>query len=512
MTRKNLMYIALWLLIQLLAEINCQMTPYKPKLREGHTATLIDNKLYILGGDFGDNAGKDFFYLDVSVPFNTQNLLWNDLSNINIIPSHYDCTSVKGGANNNTLFFYGGDKHVTDFVYTFNSQSNSWSIPKIAGDVPINKFEMTGIIDHKGIMYLWSGAKIADRTDVDDMLILDTINLVWGKGNLVGVPIAREFYGAALLPDNSIIYIGGYNAKELPLNQVYLYDTINDNWSAKTTSGVVPPDRDGLSAVLGLDGQRVIIFGGSTNYGGNTVKDLIYELNLINYEWRIPKTFGKIPKSRMYHKANVIGKYMVISFGGGYDQSTESDILLLDISNVDEYIWTNEFYPPTSSIVPSPSAIPSLTSKVSVSSPSATSPPSSNSSSIVSSQSSQLTSSSPTAMIGAVIGSLFGGILLSFVGFYLYRWNRNKYGDKNPYNNDNNNQYQYDHGHEIVQPPNDEYTINHQHRSTPASVINNSGQKSTPTANDGKLTLQGLQQEIQDLRQIILHNSKQSKK
>ncbi|GES99185.1 hypothetical protein GLOIN_2v1779981 [Rhizophagus clarus] len=332
---------------------------------------------------------------------------------------------MKGCANNNTLFFYGGDKHVTDFVYTFNSQSNSWSIPKITGDIPINKYEMTGIIDHKGIMYLWSGAKIADRTDVDDMLILDTINLVWGKGNLIGVPIA-----------------------------------------------------DGLSAVLGLDGQRVIIFGGSTNYGVKIVKDLIYELNLINYDWRIPKTLGKISKCRI---------------------------------NVDEYIWTNEFYPSTSSIVPSPSAIPSLTSKVSVSSPSATSPPSSNSSSIVSSQSSQLTSSSPTAMIGAVIGSLFGGVLLSFVGFYLYRWNKNKHGDKNPYNN-NNNQYQYDHGHEIMQPPNDEYTINHQHESTPASVINNSGQKSTPTANDGKLTLQGLQQEIQDLRQIILHNSKQSKK
>ncbi|GBB86040.1 hypothetical protein RclHR1_01250003 [Rhizophagus clarus] len=335
---------------------------------------------------------------------------------------------MKGCANNNTLFFYGGDKHVTDFVYTFNSQSNSWSIPKITGDIPINKYEMTGIIDHKGIMYLWSGAKIADRTDVDDMLILDTINLVWGKGNLIG-----------------------------------------------TTSGVVLLNRDGLSAVLGLDGQRVIIFGGSTNYGVKIVKDLIYELNLINYDWRIPKTLGKISKCRMYHKANVIGKYMVISF------------------------------------VPSPSAIPSLTSKVSVSSPSATSPPSSNSSSIVSSQSSQLTSSSPTAMIGAVIGSLFGGVLLSFVGFYLYRWNKNKHGDKNPYNN-NNNQYQYDHGHEIMQPPNDEYTINHQHESTPASVINNSGQKSTPTANDGKLTLQGLQQEIQDLRQIILHNSKQSKK
>ena len=66
--------------------------------------------------------------------------------------------------------------------------------------------------------------------------------------------------------------------------------------------------------MIGLDGQRAIIFGGSAT------KDLspgnsLYALNLINFEWYIPKTSGQIPKSRMFHRANVIGKYMVISFG-----------------------------------------------------------------------------------------------------------------------------------------------------------------------------------------------------
>ena len=58
MLQKNLVYITLWLL--LLVEINCQMTPFKPNKRYGHTATLIDNKLYILGGT---NFEKDFFIL-----------------------------------------------------------------------------------------------------------------------------------------------------------------------------------------------------------------------------------------------------------------------------------------------------------------------------------------------------------------------------------------------------------------------------------------------------------------
>ncbi|CAG8783501.1 5949_t:CDS:1, partial [Rhizophagus irregularis] len=34
----------------------------------------------------------------------------------------------------------------------------------------------------------------------------------------------------------------------------------------------------------------------------------------------------------------------------GYNESEENDILLLDISNKDEYIWTNEYDPSSSNI------------------------------------------------------------------------------------------------------------------------------------------------------------------
>src|SRR5688572_10413898 len=104
MLQKTLTYTILWLVFQLFVEINCQMTPLK---RSHHTATFIDNKLYILGGN-PVAAGKDFFYLDVSVAFNTQKLSWKDLSSINTVPSHYGAASVKGGANNRTLFLFGG--------------------------------------------------------------------------------------------------------------------------------------------------------------------------------------------------------------------------------------------------------------------------------------------------------------------------------------------------------------------------------------------------------------------
>jgi len=64
---------------------------------------------------------------------------------------------------------------------------------------------------------------------------------------------------------------------------------------------------------IGLDGQRVIIYGGT--YVNNT--EALYVLNINNWEWYIPKISGNnfptvIPYS---HKANIIGKYMVVTFG-----------------------------------------------------------------------------------------------------------------------------------------------------------------------------------------------------
>ncbi|EXX51069.1 uncharacterized protein OCT59_002184 [Rhizophagus irregularis] len=482
------------------------MTPYKPMERSRHTATLIDDKLYILGGYKPLEVGKDFFYLDVSVPFITRNLLWKDLSSINTVPSHYHAVSVNGGENNNSLFLYGGyvDVTVTDFVYIFNPKSNSWSIPQIIDNIPpklngnisMKKNVLTGIIDRNGKMYLWGGLVLGKNTHFfnNDMLILDTKKLIWELGSSFDAPTARMNYGATLLPDNRIIYMSGFNGDVLTLNQVYLYDTINDNWNTKTTSGIVPSGRNGFSAVLGSDGQRVIIYGGAPALNQKfTPENSLYELNVINFEWHIPKISGIIPKSRAYHSANVIGKYMVITFGEGYDRFTESDILLLDISNVDEYIWTYEFYPP-----PLPQSSTSSGKVLTSPSPSTISP-----SIIVQSQ-------SAPSMTGAIIGSLIGGATLSSVGFLSYRWNKNRQKSNN--NNNQEEKNTYNHGREIEQIQN-EFITNHEPISTPDSIINNCsnhGQESIPIVDDNRLTLHELKQEIQDLRQIIIQSNKQS--
>jgi hypothetical protein len=61
--------------------------------------------------------------------------------------------------------------------------------------------------------------------------------------------------------------------------------------------------------LIGLDGQSVIIFRGYTDHYA------LYVLNLTNFSWFIPNVSGPIPRRRTFPQANVIGRYMVISFG-----------------------------------------------------------------------------------------------------------------------------------------------------------------------------------------------------
>ncbi|CAI2176603.1 15545_t:CDS:2, partial [Funneliformis geosporum] len=241
--------IVLWFLIQLLNNVNCQNVLFKPTQRYGHSSTFIDGKLYILSGRDDAGAariGKEFFFIDFSVPFNTQNVLSYDLSSINVVPSHVSAATVKGGANNKTLIFYGGIPYINNkvamsLVYAFDTQTNSWA-PKITSDNLIRKGSLTGIVDDNGKAYLFGGIFV-EKTSFNDMLILDTINLSWKIGNSSNAPSPRNAYGATLLSNHLIIY-----------------------------------------------------------------------LDLTNYEWYIPKISGTIPGTRYWHQANVIGKYMVISF------------------------------------------------------------------------------------------------------------------------------------------------------------------------------------------------------
>ena len=215
----HIIYVVLCTLLQLLVKVKSQTTPTIVDLREGHTATFINDKLYILGGAIPPFDGKvspkeTFFYLDCSTPFNTSELKWIDLSNNGVIPpSHYFAAAARGGERHDTLFLYGGESlgggPPMSPVYTFNTLNNTWNVPIVAGESPSGRVFITPIVDNNGLIYLYGGATNMKGYYTNDTFILDSIYLNWKKVNSTNAPSPRVAYGAVLLSDKStILYMG----------------------------------------------------------------------------------------------------------------------------------------------------------------------------------------------------------------------------------------------------------------------------------------------------------------
>jgi len=110
----------------------------------------------------------------------------------------------------------------------------------------------------------------------------------------------------------------------------------------------------------------------------------------------------------------------IILIGSGYDPKIENDILLLDISNDEEYIWTNLFDP--SSPLPLPTPTPTTTSTP-TSKPTPTPTPIPTPSLPISQPDK---SNNTPVVVDIFIGYLIIGIFLLLGGFFLYNWNNSK--------------------------------------------------------------------------------------
>ncbi|RGB33122.1 hypothetical protein C1646_669608 [Rhizophagus diaphanus] len=379
MNKFTLFLITLSCLLQI---VNSQLSP---NLRKLFSAILIEKKLYIYGGfmDKEDaNAQKTpddrFFYLDVSIPFDTSNLPWRTIpDNVKNLPLESlssiftgGLAASVGGVKNETIFFFNNEKDsTTSPVHSYNSLNNVWNTQNLSGVRPIGRNQMRAITDNNGKIYFLTGFDFTAQevNRANGLFICDTINL---NCVIKNAPLSRLGYGVTLLPNGNLVYMGGGDRNYVPISDgfkvIYLYDPINDKWDSKVTTGNIPPGDVGITTVLGLNRDKIILFGGNNGDSNN-----LYVLDTTNYEWYVPEVRGKAPVfKRGEHCANVIGKYMVVTFGSNgvlqakYRTVGESDVLLLDISSESEYIWTTSFDPSsltnnsTSSV-----SLPSLPSK-----------------------------------------------------------------------------------------------------------------------------------------------------
>ncbi|CAG8790149.1 5014_t:CDS:2, partial [Dentiscutata erythropus] len=335
----------------------------------GHNAALLGSKIYYTGGtipnatiwkdvkDFSNTPNQyatqseEFYYLDVSVPFKTNETInsWVDLSSVSIIPPHSWSAFSLCGPESSTLVMFGGDfgkKTPANLVFTYNTTTLEWHNPVTRGQ-PLNIITHS-VCDFKtGKMYMFS---VTLDTANASMNIFDTKSLTWGVGSLIGAPSGRFDYTATLLPNGNIVYIGGVDSH----GPIPLYN-INDNtWSSMTTTGYLPTPRGYPSSVLTKDG-RVIVYGGYIDRSKlSPVTDDLVVLDTEGsvFTWSKANVSTLSPASRCYHSAILVDHYMIVAFGRNdlyLPSLTMNEVYILDTSDKFDYKWIDEFKPVKSS-------------------------------------------------------------------------------------------------------------------------------------------------------------------
>jgi hypothetical protein len=155
---KSFILLTQLILFLLIIETKSQNT-FVPLKRGAHTATLIDKKLYILGGyslsgTEDSVVGQQFFYVDFSESFVTTDVKWVDLTSINLAPPIRRASAVRGGENDDKLIVFGGEPVTRELamVYMFDTVNFSWSTPKLAGSYqPLSKSSLFPVINNKKI-------------------------------------------------------------------------------------------------------------------------------------------------------------------------------------------------------------------------------------------------------------------------------------------------------------------------------------------------------------------------
>ncbi|RIA98480.1 hypothetical protein C1645_731695 [Glomus cerebriforme] len=319
--------------------------------RWGHSATLVNSKIYFIGGrTVGNVLATEFLSLDVSTTFTTLQPVWDLLDTIGI-PKTVGHSAVRGGLNNDQIIIFGGGVDdvataLTNSLYVYDTTSNLLSNPKIPNG-PNRRYEHSAISNPLGEMLIYGG--LIDPSTGNQKTIttselweLNTSNLIslnsWNGYELIdNSPGIRRSHTASLI-DNKMYILGGLAGDTLlGMNVIYVFDLNENSWDVKTSTGEIPTSRSEHSAVVA--NKKIIIYGG-TDSTRNILYGDVAILDTNTWIWSSQDTTNP-PSNRRGHTATLVGANMIVAFGTT-DISIESNIYILNILN---WSWITQYIP-----------------------------------------------------------------------------------------------------------------------------------------------------------------------
>ncbi|KAL7084001.1 hypothetical protein ACP275_14G198300 [Erythranthe tilingii] len=283
----------------------------RPKARYEHGSAVIDDKMYIFGGN---HNGR---YLNDLQVLNLKSWSWSKVevqaglggittpcAGHSLIPWDGKLLSVAGHTK---------DPSETLQVKVFDPQTLTWSTLKTYGKPPVSRGGQS--VTLVGMTLVIFGGQDAKRSLLNDLHILDLETMTWDEMDSVGVPPSpRSDHAAAVHADRYLLIFGG-GSHATCFNDLHVLDLQTMEWSRPTQQGEIPSPRAGHAGVT--VGENWFIVGGGDNKSG--VSETVV-LNMSTLAWSVVTTVqGRIPlasEGSSLVLSSYSGEDILVSFGG----------------------------------------------------------------------------------------------------------------------------------------------------------------------------------------------------
>uniref|UniRef100_A0A0D9Y013 Acyl-CoA-binding domain-containing protein n=1 Tax=Leersia perrieri TaxID=77586 RepID=A0A0D9Y013_9ORYZ len=256
-----------------------------PKPRYKHAAAVVQEKMYVFGGNHNGRYLGDMQVLDF------KSLSWSKLE-VQAQPGPSELAGTASLApcaghalvpwGNMILCLAGHTREHTESlsVKEFDPQTCTWSTMRTYGRSPSSRGgQSVTLIGDTLVVF---GGEGNGRSLLNDLHILDLETMTWDEFETTGTPPSpRSEHAAACYADRSLLIFGG-GSHSTCFNDLYLLDMQTMEWSRPKHQGITPEPRAGHAGVT--VGENWFITG-----GGNSKKGVpeTLVLNMSTFVWSV---------------------------------------------------------------------------------------------------------------------------------------------------------------------------------------------------------------------------------
>ncbi|PKI74049.1 hypothetical protein CRG98_005527 [Punica granatum] len=290
----------------------------RPKARYEHGAAVIQDKMYVYGGNHNGRYLSDLHVLDL------KSWTWSKVDAIfksdSLESQNPGLATPRAGHSlitwdNKLLSIAGHTKDPSEgiLVKEFDPQINTWSTWKTYGKPPISRGGQS--VTLVGTSLVIFGGQDAKRSLLNDLHILDLESMTWDEFDAVGIPPSpRADHAAAVHAERYLLIFGG-GSHATCFNDLHVLDLQTMEWSRPSQQGEIPTPRAGHAGVT--IGDNWFIVGGGDNKSGVSETAV---LNMSTLAWSVVTTTkGRVPvasEGLSLVVSSYDGEDVLVSFGG----------------------------------------------------------------------------------------------------------------------------------------------------------------------------------------------------